>query len=104
MPKWPEVELLAACSLFKEGGGGDFLFARAVQHHFYIVNCCQFSVNVIVLETQSLAPYSLTVKAVWGRGAYLISGPKKGEQKWGGGLISNNTDLRKSILIFQPLL
>ena len=100
MPKWPAVELLAACSLFKGGGGGDFLFVRAVQHHFYIVNFCQFSVNVIVLETQSLAPYSLTVKAVWGRGAYSISGLNRN----GGGLISNNTDLRKSILIFQPLL
>ena len=68
MPKWPAVELLAGCSLFKGGGGGDFLFARAVQHHFYIVNFRQFSVNVTVLESQSgpLFTYSKSCKGEGG--------------------------------------
>ena len=44
--------------------------------------------NVIVLEikSQSLVPYAVTcIKPPWGRGAYLISGHERGEQKWGGG-------------------
>ena len=112
MPKWPAVQLVAACSLFKGGGWelgqadnffiyiccfskknqlpnlNDFCLKDLFNINSTLLSFCQFSMNVIALEikSQSLVPYSVTcIKPPWGRGAYLISGHKRGEQKWGGG-------------------
>ena len=107
MPKWPAVQLVAACSLFKGGGWelgqadnfflyiyiyaafkNDFCLKDLFNINSTLLSFCQFSMNVIVLEikSQSLVPYSVScIKPPWGRGAYLISGHKRGEQKWGGG-------------------
>ena len=79
----------------------DFCLKDLFNINSTLLSFCQFSMNVIVLEikSQSLVPYAVScIKPPWGRGAYLISGHERGEQKWGGGgLISNNTDSRKSI-------
>ena len=111
MPKWPAVQLVAACSLFKGGGWelgqadnffiymllfkknqlpnlNDFCLKDLFNINSTLLSFCQFSMNVTVLEikSQSLVHYSVScIKPPWGRGAYLISGHKRGEQKWGGG-------------------
>ena len=95
MPKWPAVQLVAACSLFKGGGWelgqadnflfiymllfkknqlpnlNDFCLKDLFNINSTLLSFCQFSMNVIVLEikSQSLVPYSVScIKSPWGGG------------------------------------
>ena len=95
MPKWPAVQLVAACSLFKGGGWeleqadnfflyiccflkknqlpnlNDFCLKDLFNINSTLLSFCQFSMNVTVLEikSQSLVPYSVScIKSPWGGG------------------------------------